>query len=141
MKIDAPAAVRRATYARNVRLLKRPKDSTFADSLGVTSSVDAENVGPIETTDATEALLCLQDVDQSLPDLTAFTKGKLTLRLLHGLQLSLLEGKLTRAQLQHLIAAVDQQEALAVKDSALRDILEDITLRARIELAKYDSLF
>jgi hypothetical protein len=124
-----------------VRLLKRPKDSTFADSLGVTSSVDAENVGPIETTDATEALLCLQDVDQSLPDLTAFTKGKLTLRLLHGLQLSLLEGKLTRAQLQHLIAAVDQQEALAVKDSALRDILEDITLRARIELAKYDSLF
>jgi hypothetical protein len=136
VKIDPPAALRRVTYAKNARASRRSKNSAFSDNLSAQPSSETEEMAP---TNGMEALLCLQEEDQTLQELAAFKNGELTLHLLQELQLSLLEGKLTRAQLQHLLAAVNQQKA-PVKDPALYDLLEDITLRAKIELAKYDSL-
>jgi hypothetical protein len=68
----------------------------------------------------------------------ALEKGERTLDLFKDLQLSLLSGQWSKDQLQRLLEAIHQQEG-ATEEVALRPILEEISLRARVALAKYRS--
>lgn len=56
---------------------------------------------------------------------------------LEDLRIGLLLGSYTMTQLQNLAARVRQQR-LVVQDPALKALLDDIELRASVELAKYE---
>jgi hypothetical protein len=133
VKVDSSAALQHLSSIKGVRALRRNKSSAFEKDIDAFSSSDTEEGAPLN---ATGALLRLQDIDGTSLELTAFEKGELTLHLLQELQLSLLGGNFTKGQLEHLLKVVNQQE-VRTEDPTLQGILEEITLRAKVELAKY----
>jgi hypothetical protein len=88
---------------------------------------------PIATVDALIAL-------QEMPDATAgrakaAKRGRDMLDLLDDLRHGILTGGVSRATLQRLVALVNVEREDFV-DSGLAEVLDDIELRARVELAK-----
>lgn len=88
---------------------------------------------PIATVDALIAL-------QEMPDATAgrgkaARRGRDMLDLLDDLRHGILTGGVSRATLQRLVALVNVDREDFV-DSGLAEVLDDIELRARVELAK-----
>ncbi|MDR0662059.1 MAG: flagellar assembly protein FliX [Holosporales bacterium] len=131
MKIGPLTPSRRAQPLRKVRSPLKGGPYPFASE----APAEAEGVAP---SSPAEALIGLQTTNETSPELTALEKGEQTLDLLKNLQLSLLSGQWSRDQLQRLLEAVHQQGD-STKDAALRSILEEISLRAQVELAKYRS--
>ena len=84
------------------------------------------------------AILSLQEVDDSgAGRRQAVTRAETLLDRLDELRHGLLMGTLTRAQLVELGRLVRLRRA-AVDDPGLLSVLDDIDLRAQVELAKYD---
>jgi hypothetical protein len=82
------------------------------------------------------ALLTLQEQGAPLepPGERAARRGRAALAELKGLQLDLLRGKEDPGRLARLAALADSEEAAA--DPLLRHTLQEIALRARVELAR-----
>lgn len=84
-----------------------------------------------------DSLLALQEVDDSGDGRaeTAVRQGREVLDLLDELKLALLSGEVSPARLARLERAV-AAHGPGVADPGLRDVLDQIDLRARVELAK-----
>ena len=99
--------------------------ATAVSSLGALSGVDA--------------LVALQATD---PDRRgrrqAMERGRSILDRLDELRLALLDGNLTESQIGSLLADVAGQRSRS-DDPALNEVLDEIDLRAQVELAKYQS--
>lgn len=85
-----------------------------------------------------DALLALQESGDALhaPRRRAIRRGEEMLDILDDIKLSLLAGQLPKSRLSRLLSVVERQQG-AFSDPRLKDVLDQIELRARVELAKF----
>jgi len=109
--------------------------SSFANHLDETS--ESSNASGVSGTSAIAGVLGVQEVD----DATAHaSKGKLRaqdiLDRLDSLRVEILSGTISRERLLNLARLVNSQRA-TVTDPRLAELLDEVDLRAQVELAKY----
>ncbi len=90
---------------------------------------------------AVDALLALQETgaaDDALhaPRRKAVARAEEMLDILDDIKLALLMGRVPKSKLSRLLSVVERQLG-GVADPGLREILDQIELRARVELAKF----
>ncbi len=90
---------------------------------------------------AVDALLALRGPAPSAdalnaPKRRAIRRGGDMLAILDEIKLALLAGQLPKAKLSRLVSVVERQQG-AFSDPQLREVLDQIELRARVELAKF----
>lgn len=135
MKITGPGPLR-STPARQARPGNGKAKSGFARALGDKPSEPGRLTGTAPV-GAVEALLALQEVRDS-----AQGRGRLVargydlLRRLEEIRLSLLAGAIPRDRLHELLAAVRARRG-QVDDPELAALIDEIELRASVELAKF----
>ncbi|MDA1310846.1 MAG: flagellar assembly protein FliX [Proteobacteria bacterium] len=137
MKIDPT----RRTGASNVKRSgssAKGASGDFARLLQASSETEATS-GPAAAAPV-DSLLALQEVsDQGGGGKnSARHRAELMLDRLEEIRTGLLLGSIPRSQL-HELAQVAQQTRESFVDPALSDVLDDIELRARVELAKLDA--
>ncbi len=137
-KIDGTGPIRTPTTVRRVAKTGAVGGSSFSKQLEETSEADS-----LSATQGANALgnvagvIGLQEVDDAL---TRAAKGKMRaediLAKLDDLRLDLLAGAVSRdklLQLTHLVASRRHE----VTDPRLGEVLDEIDLRAQVELAKH----
>ena len=103
---------------------------------GATQATVAAPAGPIATASAIDALLALQAAGDSLgAKKKVLRRGRALLDTLDEMQSDLLVGRVSEGRLNQLLALIGQaREHVA---PGLDSLLDDIELRARVELAKF----
>src|ERR1700760_3431602 len=122
----------------------RRKPVTGNSGSGFTVSETAENhaaivagPGPIA---ALDSILMLQGMDDSMDGRSkGLARGEELLDLLDSVRDGLLAGGIPRATLNRLAAAVTRRHD-SFADPKLQDVLDQIELRAHVELAKLEQL-
>ena len=134
MKVD-PA---RRTSVSNT---KRSKGAAESADLAFTSVLDAE----LKTEQSTPNLK-ISTVDASLPiepnkldsdKRSTSSRAVLILDRLEDIRQGLLVGAISKPKLQELAGAIKETREAAL-DAEMNDILDEIELRAKIELAKFE---
>jgi len=69
----------------------------------------------------------------------AVNQGQLLLDRLEGIRLAILSGRLSRAEIEALARAVSQPRQMRA-DPALASLLDEIALRAAVEIAKLEQV-
>jgi len=122
------------TTAATRRSERSKPSSSFADALK-----EVESAAPVSGASAVtpiSAVLAAQSVDQDAGSAgKARRRAEDILDRLDELRLGLIEGRLSPERIEALVALVAERRA-TVSDRRLRDILDDIDLRAQVELAK-----
>lgn len=134
MKID-PLSAQRLAAPRRGKRDGAPGDGAFADALEGETPSSAPVKGPTGL-GPLDALLALQELPDALAGRAkARRRGEALLDHLDEVRLGLLTGRLPRAGLERLatLAAEGREQ---VDDPRLASILQDIELRAAVELAK-----
>lgn len=139
-KIDGTGPVRTPPTVRRTTKAGRTSGSNFSTHLEETS--ETEGAAATQGTSALGAVagvLNIQEVDDAL---AREAKGKLRaqdiLDRLDDLRLELLNGTLTRSKLIQLTNVVNARRP-EVNDPRLGEILDEIDLRAQVELAKFEN--
>jgi hypothetical protein len=134
MKVEA----NRAVGTQGIRKDGKGKgSSSFADSLSpVDSDTAPSGVSSAPALSGVEALFALQEVPDATDDRTrAAAKGDKLLDRLDDLRTGLLLGHISRDKLAEL-ARLARDSSENVADPQLREVLQEIELRAQVELAK-----
>lgn len=135
-KVDGPGGVRGTQPVRKAGKTEKAGGANFSSHLADETS-GAHGVSGASGIGGVSALIGLQEVDDATQ---RESKGKKRAQALldemDDLRLALACGTLTRAQLLKLSAAI-QSEKVKADDPGLNQILDDVDLRARVELAKY----
>jgi hypothetical protein len=106
----------------------------FASSVSEEQPVAAS--GAARPMGSVDGLFALQELPDALAERKrAVARGNRLLDYLDRLRLGLLEGNLPRTQIADLVQLVHSQRGLT-DDPRLGEILDEIDLRARVELAK-----
>jgi hypothetical protein len=109
--------------------------SSFADLLSTEKTGAA--AAPVAAGGIT-SLLALQEVsDEAARRRQARARGEALLDRLDDLRLGLLSGTMSREKLASLARTV-RSARVAIDDPRLQDVLDEIELRAEVELAKLD---
>lgn len=90
-----------------------------------------------------DALIALQEVGTATDGRSkAVARAESMLDILDDLKLSLLAGDIPKQKLQQLLKLVDQRRdsQTEFQDPRLLQVLDEIELRARVELAKYERI-
>lgn len=137
MKID-PTAPQRPTPLRRAGSSAPARGDGFAKVLAdagpAASMSGASPLGPLSS------VLSLQEVPDALDRRTrARRRGEQLLDELERIRLALLAGALSAHQLNNLAQMVRARRE-SVDDPRLAEILDEIELRAAVELAKYSQL-
>jgi len=142
MKVNGPGPVQANAIRRSRKSGGGGGGTGFSDQI---SANDAEPAaagqvrGPNSLTPV-DALIALQEVGDALTGRKrAMGRGREMLDLLDQVRLGLLVGGIPRAKLGALVQAV-KAERQVIDDPRLQQILDEIELRAAVELAKYDRL-
>lgn len=137
MKID-PTGPARAGQLRRLRKANGRPSGEFAAHIGE----DGNEVDGTQSAAAARGvggLLALQEVSvETAPESRAASHGYSILDRLDSIRHGLLAGALRREDLTRLSALVSEQRD-AVADPRLKSVLDEIDLRAQVELAKYDA--
>jgi hypothetical protein len=134
MKIDANRPVGAGAVRRDA---KAGKSSDFADNLSIQSQEGGTApAAGVSATTTIEALFALQE----MPDATgerkrAVKRADRMLERLDDLRRGLLLGHVGKDKLAEL-AHLAREGSLGVTDPQLREVLQEIELRAEVELAK-----
>lgn len=136
MKID-PTAPQRQASVRRAGTGSGVRSDGFSKALAESgASAQVSGGGPLG---ALGAMLALQEVpDASDPRGRARRRGEQMLALLDRIRLGLLAGAIPQSQLADLTLLVRSQRA-QIDDPRLGEILDEIELRAAVELAKLDA--
>lgn len=140
MKVEGPAAGR-PTGVRGKSRTGATAGADFANSLsqaagGSSAAGGATPVGPVG---ALDAVVAVQSVDDATTGRRrAARRGKDILDQLDRLRVALLTGQLEAEQIRRLAALVESRRD-GVDDPALSAVLEEIDLRAQVELAKLEA--
>lgn len=134
-KIDGLGAV------RTTQPVKRTAKSGSTSSTGFAKHLDegseASSSGSVSNSSAVNGILGVQEVDDALAHAS---RGKLRaeniLDRLDDLRLELLSGGISLDKLQQLSRVVSARRA-QINDPRLTSILDEIDLRAQVELAKH----
>jgi hypothetical protein len=118
----------------------RPGGSGFAPA-GASGARGTAGLSGLASLGAVDALLALQETPQSddalnSPRRRAIRRGEEMLDILDEIKLSLLMGQLPKAKLARLLSAVERQNG-TFNDPRLGEVLAEIELRAKVELAKF----
>lgn len=106
-------------------------------SIGETKDVAAEAVSGANPAVPVEAMLALQEAPDATDERSRnLARGSQLLQHLDQIRLGLLSGGIPRQTLQRLARELRSQHS-ETADPRLRAILEEIELRAKVELAKY----
>ncbi len=136
-KIEGPGSIRTAQPVKRATKSESAAGTSFAKHLDETG--EAAGTHGVNSTNVVSNILGAQEVDDAL---SHEAKGKLRaediLDRLDELRVELLTGQLSRDKLRQLSHVVLSRRA-QVKDPRLAEILDEIDLRAQVELAKYDS--
>lgn len=152
MKVDGPSKSNAATGAKKAGKAKRAGGASFASSLSGSSGPDTvESATPSAggMVGAVDALIALQEVDgPEKTDTTGAFSGDREQRarkwgedMLDGLEeirIGLLTGQIPRHRLNEIANAASEGKTQS-NDPRLAAILEEIELRALVELAKLQS--
>jgi hypothetical protein len=137
MKVTGPSGIGSSSGAR-------PARSAGGDGFRVITPETAGGAGPaasvsgVQGVMGVEALLALQDVGGPLErKRRAVRRAGRILDVLDGIKLALLEGELSGEDLDRLRRAVRDERA-NTDDPALEAVLDDIELRAAVEVAKLE---
>jgi Class II flagellar assembly regulator len=113
--------------------------SGFADNLRTEEEAPASGIAAAPVLTGIEALMALQEVPDALAERKrALAHGDRLLERLDDLKRGLLLGHIGADKLAELAQHAAQSSA-GIEDARLRDILQEIELRARVELAKLES--
>lgn len=134
-RIEGPGSIRSSSPVRRTSKAGKAGGSSFSKHLEETDGAGAASAaGAIGSV---SGVLDIQEVDDAL---SRAARGKLRaedlLQKLDELRLDLLAGTLTPATLQRLSETVKNRRA-EVDDPKLGEILDEIDLRAQVELAKF----
>ncbi|NQY82703.1 MAG: flagellar assembly protein FliX [Alphaproteobacteria bacterium] len=138
MRIDSKISVTRAAPSRKGRGAKR-SGGNFQSQVGAIDSV-VSGVGPIAGSDPVhgiDALLVVQQVEDSPKNAERdWTRhwGSDILSRLSQLRDGLLNGSIPLERLERLTKALDARQD--INDPDLRQVVDEIELRGRIEIAK-----
>lgn len=142
MKIDNTGKTTGARGVSKTGTKKGAGDGGFSALISDTEETEAQ--GPVarsSSVNALDALLMLQGMDSSTSD-EAAKKGKKRaadlLDHLDKIRIGLLTGELPKSTLQQLSHTISTHRE-AVLDPKLAEILDEIDLRAQVELAKLTS--
>lgn len=129
--IRTPQQVRRAVKAGG------PSGTSFSKQLDETSDASASQA--MSGASSIMGVLGVQEIDDALAQAS---RGKMRaldiLDRLENLRIELLSGAISREKLVQLSSVVTARRA-EVTDPQLAEVLDQIDLRAQVELAKYDS--
>lgn len=125
--------------ARNVRKTGGTEASGFADALSEAEGVKAASAAtPVAAMSGVGGLIGINEVDEKEHRRRqAVKRGRFTLEALDQLRNALLMGSLPLSTLRNLEKLVAEERNL-VTDPALNAILDDIELRAAVEMAKLE---
>ncbi len=133
--IDGPRPLSTTTPVKKKKKAKSAGGSSFSKCLDDTSG--ASGASATSALGSVSGVFNLQEVDDAL---TGEAKGKLRaedlLDRLEELRLDLLTGSISVNKLQRLTQIVNENKE-SISDPKLNGILEEIDLRAQIELAKF----
>lgn len=115
---------------------KTKSTSGFADNLRTEEEAPASAVSATPALSGIEVLMALQEVPDAMAKRKrALARGDKMLDRLDDLRRGLLLGHISHDKLSDL-ARMAGESAAEVDDPALRDVLQEIELRAQVELAK-----
>ncbi|MFN4228881.1 flagellar assembly protein FliX [Parvibaculum sp.] len=137
MKIGQTRAASQTGSARGAT--RTGGGSGFAPA-GASETRGAAGLSSLASLSAVDALLALQETpasDDALhsPRRKAIRRGEEMLDILDEIKLALLVGQVPKAKLSRLLSVVERQ-AGSFNDPRLGEVLAEIELRARVELAK-----
>lgn len=137
-KIDGIRGVRRTETVKRTSKAGGSRGSGFSGHLDETGA--ASEAGPTTGAGAINsvgAVLGAQEVEDALARASrGKARAKDLLDLLDNLRLELLAGGLTKERLMQLARVISQRRP-QISDPQLTAILDEIDLRAQVELAKY----
>jgi class II flagellar assembly regulator FliX len=137
MKIDRVSSIGTKPSRRTSRG-GSSKSSSFSKALGGSPAPAPSSVSGNGALGPVDALLALQEVaGEPNREAAARQRGEDLLDRLDELRLALLDGRLPRAVIERLAAVVGAQRA-KIDDPQMIEVLDEIELRAAVELAKLD---
>jgi hypothetical protein len=138
MKIERTTSVGTSPVKRSERSQKPPVGKFAKEVASQDTSTDP--VSGAAPTHAVDALLAIQEVEDSTTggsNTRARQWGGDVLDRLDAIRLGLLTGGIPANELRSITNLVTRQRQ-NVSDTALQEILDEIELRARVELAKHE---
>ena len=136
-KISGVGGVRQSQPVKRAAKTGASTGTSFAKQLDESS--ETSPTGAVSSANSINGILGVQEVDDALAHAS---KGKRRaqdiLERLEDLRLQLLTGAISKDKLMQLSRVVSARRA-QVTDPRLASILDDIDLRAQVELAKYSS--
>ncbi len=134
MRINRTERTASAAGARATKSANSPSGSFRLD--GANDPRQAQSAGGPRAVAAVDGLLSLQEVpDASARRRRAIKRGEDLLDVLDDIKLGLLAGMIPLPKVRQLIVTVENQRD-EVSDPDLARVLDEIELRARVELAK-----
>jgi hypothetical protein len=135
MKIDQPGQVRSTGATRPGGKTAGAKPGEFQKFLDQTGGASGVSAG--QALGSVDALLAAQSVDtvDDQGKRQAFQRGEDILDRLEEIRHALLGGTLSVQQVQNLAALVRSKRAM-IADPRMREVLDEIELRAEVEIAK-----
>jgi len=134
-KIEGPGPIRSAQSVKRAAKSSGASGTSFAKHLDETS--EAGGAGSVGGTSSISGVLGVQEVDDALAHAS---KGKMRaqdlLDRLDDLRIELLTGSISREKLLQLSRIISTRRA-QITDPRLAEVLDEIDLRAQVELAKY----
>jgi hypothetical protein len=143
MKIDRTGSARPAAPAKRSEKAGKTQSSNFSQHMKAAPEVEAEaapGVAPTSTVSAVDALLSIQEVEDATTGQArsrARKWGHDMLDQLDRLRIGIIGGVVPRQDLERIAAAIERQR-VRTNDPRLELILDEIELRAKVELAKLD---
>lgn len=134
-RIDGPSSLRPSSSVRRTSKASGTSGSSFSKHLEET-----EESSGVQGTSALGAVSCVLDLQEVDDALARAARGKLRaedlLDKLDDLRLDILTGAISKTKLERLSDVVNSHRA-EVTDPNLSQILDEIDLRAQVELAKF----
>lgn len=135
MRIDGPG---RSASVGSGKGARKAEGGPAFELGGTVKPQEARAASAAQSVAGLDALLALQMVDDPLAGRRrGVRRGRAMLDALDELKLSLLAGRLPARDLARLLAAVEGRERDS-EDPRLESLLDEIELRARVELAKLE---
>ena len=136
MKIEGPGRVQPRGPVKSRGKTATHGGPSFADSVADSGDTGTAAVTGSNRLSSLDALLPLQEIsDQPDDKRRALQRGEELLDRLDDIRMGLLMGGIPRDRLKQLLNLVEQRRN-AFRDPRLADLLDDIELRAKVELAK-----
>lgn len=134
-RIEGPSSIRTTAPVRRTGKASRTSETSFSEHLDETEGAGAaQGANPLG---AVTNVLDIQEVDDAL---ARAARGKIRaedlLNKLDDLRLDLLTGGLSKNKLLRLSEVVNSRRP-EIEDPRLNEILDEIDLRAQVELAKF----